>query len=367
MHQSMLSNYSSLWEVFTAFFCSMLLSDILGGIWTPEYKRNVSRLIEQMGIPFVKSLTPKLRNQINTNVKEISGHMHRRAIFMIFFCVCLLILTGAESNMGYTPTCVTEILFWSVLLGSFIVFFGKITFSNYTLTVIVCLVYGLGFFALCHYGHNFSLTWPLLADEKYAIGFLLFFLCVPIAWQMISCWIYSSLYYGKLRYELHQEELLYKKAIIGIRTRQVDIIPEKYKVRAAVDINAQTNPESDISYESCDDILYQSVDALLENPVPIKIFMSWVRYRLRTMFQKIDFEDSEFVNKQFESVRQMPIPVSGLSHSKNKETAIGDYLFSHTETKHSLQSNKQAWGIVLGAGFVSALIYGLLRGRTRKR
>ncbi len=365
---AMLSNYSSLWEVFTAFFCSMLLSDILGGIWTPEYKRNVSGLIKQMGIPFVASLTPKLRNQINANVKEISGHMHRRAIFMVFFSVCLLILTGAERNMGFNPTCETEILFWSVLLGLLIVVLGKFTFSNYIITAITCILYGVAFFLLCHYGHNFSLTWSLLADEKYAIGGLLFFLCVPIVWQIISCWIYSSLYYGRLLYELHQEELLYKRAIIGIRTRSVDVIPEKYKVRAAVDITAQVNSEADISYENCDDVLYQSVDALLENPVPIKIFISWVGYRLKMMFRRVTFEDSEFVNQQFESIRQMEIPVSGLSHSTNENGILGESLSSYIDTnlkKHSSKRYMIKMGVGLGLGFVSVLFYRLLKERRR--
>ena len=84
----MLANYSSLWEVFTAFYSSMLLSDILGGIWTPEYRRTVTGLINQMGIPFVNELSGKLSNQVEDNVKEISGHMHRRAIFMILFSIC---------------------------------------------------------------------------------------------------------------------------------------------------------------------------------------------------------------------------------------------------------------------------------------
>lgn len=323
--EAMLPDYSSLWEVYTAFFCSMLLSDILGGIWTPEYKRTVVGLIGNMGIPFVKTLANKLSSQIDANVKEISGHMHRRAIFMILFCVCLLGFTGAVGNMGFSDDSEKEILFWAVTVGLVIVLAGSLTFSNYVVTVVICILYGISFLLLCHCGHDMAITCPLLEDEKYAIGYLLIFMSLPITWQIISCWIYSSLYYGKLRDDLHKEEQLYKMAIIGIRTKNIGIVPDKYKVRAVVDINCQSNSKEDISYESCDDILYSSVDALLENPAPISILFSWLKHHIQNLFARREVDDSQFVNAQFEAFKQVEIPVSGLSHQKDSPLC-GDSL-----------------------------------------
>ena len=361
----MLANYSSLWEVFTAFFSSMLLSDILGGIWTPEYKSSVTGLIKNMGIPFVKTLEDKLESQIEENVKEISGHMHRRAIFMIFFCVCLLGLTGAESNLGYNQTNIAEIIFWLVIAGVVIVLLGAYTFSKNAVTLCFCLAYGAFFFSLCHWGHQFTLTWNLLSEEKYVIWLLLVFMCIPKIWQMGTCWIYSSLFYGKLREELHKEEIQYKMAIIGIKTRNVDLVPEKYKVRAAIDISKVSDKEEDISYESCDGILYTSVDALLDRPIAIKILISWIRHRFYLILGKKTIDDSQYINEQFRQFsQQVEIPVSELSHTKNASASILDRLTAlgkEDATPRDITRNKLLLKII------SILIaMGITAGVTRK-
>lgn len=361
----MLSHYNSLWEVFTAFFSSMLLNDILGGIWTPEYKRNVSGLIKQMGIPFVSSLARKLSKQIDSNVKEISGHMHRRAIFMICFCVCILILAGAEQNEIIDDTCIKPILPWTVIMGFIIVCLGKYTFSKNIVTAFVCIFNLTVFFVLFYYNQYIPLLWEPLSKDKYLMGLLLFFLCIPIVWQIISCWIYSSLYYEILQSNLHREELLYKKAIIGLRTKQLDIIPDKYKVRAAVDLDAQANREEDFSYENCDDILYRSVDTLLGNPIPIKIFFSWIKCSLLKVFRGKNIDDFDFINNQFVAFNQISAPVSGLSHYKNKNTVISDNVSSHIAAESANKKPPRRYirnaGMALCVGFISAVLYKLLK------
>lgn len=358
---AMLANYSSLWEVFTAFFCSMLLDNIIGGIWTPEYKDNVTGLIKKMGILYVETLSNKLSEQIESNVAEISCHMHRRAIFMICFCLCLLVLTGAEANLGFTPVNETEILFWATIVGVFIVILGNWTFHTNGVTIAVCIVYILSFLCLCHCGHNLTITWKLLTDEKYAVGFVISFLVLPIMWQIVSCWIYSSLYYGKLREELYKEEIEYKKAIIGIRNMNMDIVPEKYKIRAAVDINRKKDPNEDISYESCDDILYDSIDALLENPVAMKILGSWLLHKVKLLFRKENNDDYDFINEQFNKIKQVQTPVSGLTHKDNvksveeelSSSTLEDALNSndvstHRKTKHGFTYMLLSAGIGIG-------------------
>ena len=127
---TMLSNFSSLWEVFTAFYCSMLIDNILGFIWTPPYKKNVKGLILNMGIPFVEILSEKLSHQLEENFNGINSHMKKKAIFMLAFCICLLILSGAEQNFGFTKDNITEICFWLSLFALIIIFTGKYTFQN---------------------------------------------------------------------------------------------------------------------------------------------------------------------------------------------------------------------------------------------
>lgn len=365
----MLANYSSLWEVFTAFFCSMLLDNIIGGIWTPEYKKNVCGLINKMGILYVSTLTEKLKNQIEANVAEISDHMHRRAIFMICFCLCLLVLTGAEANLGFSRACETEILFWATFVGILIVTFGNWTFHNNGIVLAVCVVYMISFLCLCHYGHDLTITWDLLNDEKYAVGFVILFLALPIIWQIMSCWIYSSLYYGKLREDLYKEEIEYKKAIIGIRNMNMDIVPEKYKIRAAVDINMKKDPNEDISYESCDDILYSNIDALLENPVPLKILGSWFFHRLKYVFYKGANDDYDFINAQFNKIKQVQTPVSGLSHKDNNQSAnselcsstIDDALLSESVTTN--KNTKRIFSLSLLFTLIGYIINSLYKNK----
>lgn len=365
----MLANYSSLWEVFTAFYSSMLLSDILGGIWTPEYRTTVIGLINKMGIPFVNELSGKLSKQVEDNVKEISGHMHRRAIFMILFSICLLVISGAESNMGFCQESITEILFWAAIAGTIVVLLGAYTFRAYSVTAIISIIYGVLFLGLCHYEHEFSITWDLLSDEKYAIGFLLFFMCIPIGWQIVTCWIYSSLYYGKLKEELHKEELAYKMAIIGIRTKNLNIVPEKYRVRAAIDINKHTSNNEDISYDNCDNILYVSIDSLLERPIAIRILLSWCKHVFRRIFSNGTRDDSDFINAQFNAFQQEEIPVSGLSHSLNTSESLSEHLSSTASDNQSgeIESAGEINNVrsillgILGVGIISVLMNKFLK------
>ena len=60
--------------------------------------------------------------------------------------------------------------------------------------------------------------------------------------------------------------------IIGIKTRNIEIVPEKYKVWVAIDICKVSDNEEDISYDSCDEILYTSVGTLLYNLLLLRFY-----------------------------------------------------------------------------------------------
>ena len=310
---TMLSNFSSLWEVFTAFYCSMLIDNILGFIWTPPYKKNVKGLILNMGIPFVEILSEKLSHQLEENFNGINSHMKKKAIFMLAFCICLLILSGAEQNFGFTKDNITEICFWLSLFALIIIFTGKYTFQKYKIVFIICLLYGLSFIFLCHFGHGLNVTFDFFQDNKYILGLIILTLAIPIIWQILSIWIFSSLYYGMLKESLHEEEYYYKKAIIGIRTQCIDIVPEKYKIQAAISMS-NNNQESDVSYDGCDGILYNSLDILLEPPVSVKILLSWVKHHTINRFKQKFIEDYNYINEQFSIVSQEKVPIDGLYH-----------------------------------------------------
>lgn len=283
MEYSFLQNFSSLLEVFTAIYVSMLLDDILVNIWTPHYKQQISQLIEGMKIPAINYFKKKVEENIDSNAKVIGGHMKKKSAFFLVFCMGLLLLAGLESHSDILPKYGYAFVSALSLFGLLAFAFGRWIFCEFSRVVAAISLFVVFFFAL--YFSDIlewvngiaNLGW---VDDKFAICSFLLILTLPIVWQLFVIWVYSNLYKGYMQEKIAKEAYVYGKAYIAYKLRNIAALPKEYET-VARDFVARRNTEADTSLHSLNAILVLRLEELCVPPHVLRVFLSWIRYNLR--------------------------------------------------------------------------------------
>lgn len=283
MGYSFLQEYGSLLEVFTAVYVSMFIDDILKNIWTPNYKQKISQLIKDMNIPAVGYFEKKVEDNIDNNAKDIREHMKRKSVFLLLFCMSMLLLAGLESKSSILPEygyIMVTILSLVVLL---FIIFGRWTFIKYPRVIICSVVYCCLFIALYFFGLAEAITslpWLSFVGYEFALCCLLTVLSIPILWQLFLIWVYSSLYKGYMQEKITKEAYVYGKAYIAYKIKDMAALPKDYEM-AAKDFVSVRQTEGDTSLNSLNTILVERLECLCELPNVLKVFCSWLKYNIK--------------------------------------------------------------------------------------
>ena len=283
MEYRFLQDIGSLLEVFTAIYVSMFLDDILKNIWTPEYKKRISQLIEEMKIQAISYFVKKVEDNIDENAKGISGHMKRKSTFLLFFCLSLLFLAGIETR----SVVLNQYGFLIVTVLSFValacVFLGRWMFKKYKRVFLTMLLYGI-FFILLLFARfqNYINDLTILQLNNYYVALIsvLVVLTLPIIWQLFLIWIYSSLYKGYMQERISREAYIYGKAYLAYKIKDMAALPKEYEMVAKDFVNT-TSQEGDTSLSSLNTILEKRLEMLCELPNVLKVFFSWIKYIFR--------------------------------------------------------------------------------------
>lgn len=283
MEYSFLQNFSSLLEVYTAIYVSMFLDDILKNIWTPDYKKKISQLIEGMKIPAISFFVKKVEDNIDVNAKDISSHMKRKATFLLVYCLSLLLLAGMESKSVVLPQNGYMIVFVLSVSALFLVMLGRWTFAKFS-RVVICIVDYVLVFVLLYYTsipeYLASFEWLKVVDYNIAIVAVLTVITLPVLWQLFLIWVYSSLYKGYMQEKISKEAYVYGKAYLAYKIKDMAALPREYEMVAKDFVKEQTK-DGDTSLNSLNSILVRRLEILCELPNILKVFFSWVRYNLR--------------------------------------------------------------------------------------
>ena len=89
----------------------------------------------------------------------------------------------------------------------------------------VCIYLGSKFYLYDKYG---SEVWGTLAND-YVVQLVLLTLLAPILWQIVKCWLYSSVYKNFLHAKLKAEGESYRQAEKAVKERNSDIAPAACK------------------------------------------------------------------------------------------------------------------------------------------
>lgn len=283
MEYSFLQNFSSLLEVFTAIYVSMFLDDILKNIWTPDYKKKISQLIEGMKIPAISFFVKKVEDNIDVNAKDISSHMKRKATFLIVCCLSLLLLAGMEAKSDVLPQYGYMIVTLLSVIALILVFLGRWTFAKFS-RVVLCIGFYVIVFILLYYTgvpEYFSgLAWLKSVDYTVAIVAVLTVVTLPVLWQLFLIWVYSSLYKGYMQEKISKEAYVYGKAYLAYKIKDMAALPKEYEM-VAKDFVKEQPKDGDTSLNSLNSILVRRLERLCELPYILKVFFSWIKFNLR--------------------------------------------------------------------------------------
>jgi len=256
MEYSFLQNFSSLLEVFTAIYVSMFLDDILKNIWTPDYKKKISQLIEGMKIPAISFFVKKVEDNIDVNAKDISSHMKRKATFLLVYCLSLLLLAGMESKSVVLPRNGYMIVFVLSVSALLLVMLGRWTFAKFS-RVVICIVAYVLVFVLLYYTsipeYLASIEWLKVVDYNIAIVAVLTVITLPVLWQLFLIWVYSSLYKGYMQEKISKEAYVYGKAYLAYKIKDMAALPREYEM-VAKDFVKEQPKDGDTSLNSLNSI-----------------------------------------------------------------------------------------------------------------
>lgn len=276
---SFLVNFASLIEVITAIYMSMLIDNFFSGIWTPGYKKRLSKMIEDMKIPGVKIIADNVSKNIDNHANVIKGHMRRKASFFVVFCLSLLLLAGLESHSSVLPQYGYRLVFSLSCVAFIFMIFGKWAFLNLSRVFVCIFVYVLTIL-ICYFTPLLRLFPDMhIATEKSSICFLLAVLFIPIMWQIFILWIYSNLYEGFMRYKITKEAYLYGRAFIAYRLRNMTALPVEYQLVARDFLNPPVDNQ-DASLESLTKIITGRLEMICNPPKPLVIVLSRIKHQI---------------------------------------------------------------------------------------
>ena len=284
MEYNFLQNFTSLLEVFTAIYVSMFLDDILKNIWTPDYKKKINQLIEEMKISPVSFFVTKINKNIDDNAKNINLSMKRKATFLFVFCVSLLLLAGLDPKSITSPQSEYMIIVILCVITFIVVVLGKWFFKKLAMEV-CCILFYCVIFVLLIYTDLVTclanVAWLKIDNYPLALFSMLTVLSWPILYQLFLIWVSSSLYKGYLKEKISKEAYIYGKAYLAYKLKDMAALPIEYEMVAKDFLKLQPNDGEDTSMESLNSIFVRRLEIICESSNVIGIFFSWIKYNLR--------------------------------------------------------------------------------------
>lgn len=280
---SFLQDFCSLLEVFTAAYVSMFIDNILSDIWTPNYKKKISTLIENMNIPAIRYFVKKVEGNIDGYSGRLIRYMKKRAMFYVLFCMSLLLLAGIEhdslvlSKYGYLMVAILSGITFSLNFVEGLVYrsLASVTITACIYIIVFVVLY---FSDFLHFIYGIGPFYNI--GYKFATCSFLIALSVPIIRQLFIVWVYSRLYKGYMQEKISREAYVYGKAFIAYKLKDMAALPKEYEM-VARDFVATPSGEEDTSLNSLNKIIVKRLEKLCEPPNVLKVFWSWIKYNCR--------------------------------------------------------------------------------------
>lgn len=194
----MISNYSSLIELFAALYVTMAVEfEFFRNIWNPKAKDAIDEILKnEEGTETTNSHFDLIKNSVDNLHESIAIITNRRGGFMLAMCVLLLIFIGNEKVESYLSLDICMILSWIAML-----------FSNYLLKKWKAVVGIVVIIFVCFLCINSSETLSSFLKKYSLVAFLIrntstfvvLTIILPIVHHLFVNWMYHGVYQGYLK------------------------------------------------------------------------------------------------------------------------------------------------------------------------
>lgn len=215
----MISNFSSLIELFAAIYLTICLDDLLlRRFWTPDYEEKVKKEFAKIRMPEIAKRPTLVNTSKYTSIED--SRSRKRGGLMFGYSMTLLIIIGFENYFKSLGQFGQAWLMIS-LIGAIIIvylfdwFLLKSWWAVIKATIVIPAVIGvIAFFLPQLHGYDTfaeeNHIWLVLLTQIFLVVTLVF----PVFWQLIRNWLYTHYYLNYIVDQTKEKAADYNVALL---------------------------------------------------------------------------------------------------------------------------------------------------------
>ena len=274
--------------------------------YVPPILNEITKLVNN------KSLETEIKEKIKSNANLIERQSRNRGIFVLIYCLIIMICMGIEknecNNVAFLPAFYLKIAFISIIV-IICTFLSQIWHKRIIYTFII---WAFIIFLSIITDFNISTTNIWIIRIQRNIGYLILsIILIPLFYQLYINWLYSIKYYGLLVENIRHEHQIYTKAMQASCREDV---PAEYKdaiTKTFFDTQSTPANQQDIKVSN---ILSEFKNRLLIS-IQLPSFYAISKFAFRTILKKEELEIPSYQESQING-EEIPIPSS---QEENKE------------------------------------------------
>lgn len=251
----MLSNFSSLIELFSAVYITMCIDNsYCRNFWTPSYFDEMDKLLGQYDFSQTELSIENLKKKIKATNSRIQKYSQYKGAILLNFCILLLIFIGFENEQNCDVATYAPMVYVASLVA-FVVCFANLVLRSWRWVCSWTVFLFCCYFYLKH--SNFQ---DVLCNNYVNIvyrnfsHFIVAIIIIPVLHQLYLDWLYSRIYKGYLKKKLEKEYTKYQSSLQGIKTKNKKLVHKHY-MPACIDICFETDEDEDESYTAFNRVL----------------------------------------------------------------------------------------------------------------
>ncbi len=338
----MLSNYSSFLEISAGIYASICFDDVLNNIWSSQYYKRLKPIFKSISINSYTNLSESLIEENQEWVLTLKKPMVKRATLMFVIVFLSSVYIGFEDEIQKNHELISQ-LRTSLVTMVFIILFlvyglcHRIVFSKWkNLLLSIIILFFLSIITFCLVS-RYSLQCNVC--NKYFSPIFILFILIPLIAQLISSWVYSSLYIGYVRGEIYTLLDEYNNAVKMLEQKNKELMPKEYAEIFVAEILKDSGNVTDTCVELFNNHLFEKITAITKPKGVWEILISWVKYQYNNIFGESQRRTPvyEQQHNNLKSSSQYPIPEQVLLESKVRLEL--DYSKEHQEYRKCKKVN----------------------------
>lgn len=336
----MLSNYSSFLEISAGIYASICFDDVLNNIWSSQYYKRLKPIFKSISINSYTNLSESLIEENQEWVLTLKKPMVKRATLMFVIVFLSSVYIGFEDEIQKNHELISQ-LRTSLVTMVFIILFlvyglcHRIVFSKWkNLLLSIIILFFLSIITFCLVS-RYSLQCNVC--NKYFSPIFILFILIPLIAQLISSWVYSSLYIGYVRDEIYTLLDEYNNAVKMLEQKNKELMPKEYAEIFVAEILKDSDNATDTCVELFNNHLFEKITTVTKPEGGWEILCSWARYKYNKAGSKRKTPVYEHQHNDLKPNSQYPIPEQVLLESKVRLEL--DYSKEHQEYRKCKKVN----------------------------